>query len=212
MQTIEIVSAGGKLVQMESTCVCATSPGDIAHEWTRNAIMQPALFSLCPQPEAAAQIRLVAQWKANDVKNLRNTCISRFPLLPSCVGYPVLGAHTRGDFLSSTEKAIAWRRNFSRIWCGAHTCKRDEWGFVWFLCQIGEKISEAEGFFALNGQAFAFKKRVCSLLFVAPEMRVKRLPVLTLFSGLLDEFLKGIWKRLPNISNASSPPLHTRVE
>jgi hypothetical protein len=82
------------------------------------------------------------------------------------------------------EKAIAWRRNFSRIWCGMHTCMGqagDEWGGVWFCAEVRRFRRRTEDL-SLNGQAFAFKKP--RLLFALLCQRcVKHLPVLTLFSG-----------------------------
>lgn len=143
-------------MQMESTYVCATLRRDIAHEWTRNAIMQPALFSLCPQPEAAAQI---LSTQCSDVKNLRNTCISarHFHCYPR---YPLLGA--RGDFLWPTEKSDCVAKECFSDWV-RHTCAGDEWGCVWFCTRKVRRFRRRRQF-PFNGQAFAFKN--ASLLFL----------------------------------------------
>jgi len=100
-------------------CVCATLPRlerkrerDIAHEWTRNAIMQPALFSLCPQPEAAAQIRRRTMQKRTTSKIYATLAFSWCALLPSSRGgYPVSEARTHVEIFSRQPKKDKKRKS-----------------------------------------------------------------------------------------------------
>jgi hypothetical protein len=104
-------------------------------------------------------------------------------------------------FSRQPKKAIAWRRNFSRIWGGAHAHlhgTRDEWGCVWF-CARKVRRFRRRTVLSLNGQDFAFKKTRHAVCFVAPEMR-EASSRFDSFQRLVGRVLKGIRKRLPNIN------------